>query len=63
VAAGFGGLLGAGLADGLRMSLPDAQAFGSVFLIEALVFVAAAAMAARIMDRGLTAAPALVPGE
>jgi BCD family chlorophyll transporter-like MFS transporter len=63
VAAGFGGLFGAGLADVLRLSLPDLQAFGSVFVIEAAVFVAAALMAARIMERRLTMNPHAVPGE
>ena len=62
VAAGFGGLLGAVLADLLRLGLGDAQAFGTVFLIEAALFVAAAAMAARIMS---APAPlgAAIPGE
>jgi MFS transporter, BCD family, chlorophyll transporter len=63
VAAGFGGLMGAGLVDVLRLSLPDVQAFGAVFLAEALVFLAAAAMAAKIMERGLTMVPQIVPGE
>jgi len=63
VAAGFGGLMGAALVDVLRLSLPDVQAFGLVFLFEALIFVAAAVMAARVMDRGQTLAPTLVPGE
>lgn len=65
VAAGFGGLSGAVLVDILRHALPrplpDVQAFGSVFLFEALLFVIAAGLAARVIDR----APlhALVPGE
>jgi BCD family chlorophyll transporter-like MFS transporter len=62
VAAGFGGLLGAALVDVLRLSLSDVEAFGSVFLIEAALFVAAALMAARVMDR-VRPVPALVPGE
>ncbi len=62
VAAGFGGLTGAALVDVLRLSLPDVQAFGAVFLFEAAIFVAAAAMAARIMDRRIPAA-SLIPGE
>jgi MFS transporter, BCD family, chlorophyll transporter len=63
VAAGFGGLTGAALVDLGRLALPDVRAFGAVFLIEALVFVAAAAMAARIMERGLSMTPQMVPGE
>jgi MFS transporter, BCD family, chlorophyll transporter len=62
VAAGFGGLLGAALVDVLRLSLSDVEAFGSVFLVEAALFVAAALMAARVMDRERPV-PALVPGE
>jgi BCD family chlorophyll transporter-like MFS transporter len=63
IAAGFGGLLGAALADGLRLVLPDVEAFGAVFLIEALVFLAAALMALRMMDARRPANPTLVPGE
>jgi MFS transporter, BCD family, chlorophyll transporter len=65
MAAGFGGLLGAAAVDGMRTIVSDPSAFGTVFVAEALLFVAAAAMALRIMDR----APApsvprhLVPGE
>lgn len=51
VAAGFGGLSGALLVDILRRVRPDVQAFGSVFLFKALLFVVAAFMAAKIMDR------------
>ena len=72
IAAGFGGLLGAGLADLLRLGpLTDAQAFGAVFLLEAALFAAAALMAARILaparadpDRPDPApSGALIPGE
>jgi MFS transporter, BCD family, chlorophyll transporter len=64
LAAGFGGLFGAAAVDVMRRLTPDAQAFGTVFLLEAALFLAAAAMAARI----LTAAPRrsdknMVPGE
>lgn len=58
VAAGAGGLLGTGLVDALRLVAPDPAAFGSVFLLEAALFVLAAAMAVRA-----TAQPAAVPGE
>ncbi|MEM8751827.1 MAG: BCD family MFS transporter [Pseudomonadota bacterium] len=65
VAAGFGGLLGAGAADVLRVFLgDDAAAFGAVFVFEAALFVAAAAMALKIMEGGRAGlAPAPVPGE
>jgi BCD family chlorophyll transporter-like MFS transporter len=51
IAAGFGGLAGAALADVLRRMLgSDATAFGTVFFIEALFFLAAAVLAVRIMQ-------------
>jgi len=62
IAAGFGGLAGAALVDLARRITTDTQAFGSVFLIEAGLFIAAAIMAARIMDRAPRGAQ-LVPGE
>ena len=62
IAAGFGGLLGAAMADVLRLSLSDTQAFGAVFLFEASLFIAAALVAAKIMDRTMPSAT-LVPGE
>ncbi len=65
LAAGFGGLLGAALADAFRAVGPDAQAFAAVFILEATLFVGAAAMAFRIME-GRPARPfgaPCVPGE
>ena len=62
VAAGFGGLTGTVLADLLRHGLPNVQAYGSVFLFEALLFVISALMAARVMDR-VSLPATLVPGE
>ncbi len=62
VAAGFGGLTGTILADLLRHGLPDVQAYGLVFLFEALLFVISAFMAARVMDR-VSLPATLVPGE
>lgn len=65
IAAGFGGLLGAAAADGLRQIMDDAPAFGTVFLTEAVLFVLSAWMALRIMDgnRPTTENAGLVPGE
>jgi len=63
IAAGFGGLMGAAFVDVFRLSYTDTQAFGAVFLFEALLFIAATAMAAKIMDRAPPQAGALVPGE
>ncbi len=56
LAAGFGGLLGAAAVDALRLGLEAAPAFGLVFAAEAGLFLAAATMAARIMD-GAPSAP------
>ena len=66
VAAGFGGLLGAGLADAFRRGPGnEADAFGAVFVLEAALFVAAAALALRIMEArpARTREPQLLPGE
>jgi BCD family chlorophyll transporter-like MFS transporter len=64
IAAGFGGLAGAAAADLLRLVLPVSAAFGTVFTIEAALFVASALLALRIMERAPPApAVRLVPGE
>ncbi|MCC1492416.1 BCD family MFS transporter [Cognatishimia sp. F0-27] len=63
IAAGFGGLMGAGLADLMRQVTSDAPAFGTVFLIEAALFLSAALMAARIMPGRAPDPRTLVPGE
>ncbi len=62
MAAGLGTLGGAALVDLFRLGLNDATAFGSVFLIQAVLFGASAFMAAKIMARG-TASAHMVPGE
>ncbi len=63
IAAGAGGLAGAGLVDAFRTGLSEATAFGTVFVIEAALFLAAAVMAARIMGPARAPAAQLVPGE
>lgn len=64
IAAGFGGLSGAALADVMRRTMAtDAAAFGSVFLIEAALFLAAAAMALRVMERHAAPTGAVMAGE
>jgi BCD family chlorophyll transporter-like MFS transporter len=66
IAAGFGGLAGAGLADLARTAMPDAAAFGAVFSFEALLYLASAVMALRVMEGKVSMAPqtgAAVPGE
>ncbi|WP_426035288.1 BCD family MFS transporter [Cypionkella sp. TWP1-2-1b2] len=50
LAAGFGGLIGAGAVDLARQFTDAASAFGFVFVLEAGLFAAAVVMAARIMD-------------
>ncbi len=50
IAAGFGGLAGAAAVDLLRLVVDAPSAFGLVFAAEACIFIAAAAMAARIME-------------
>ena len=65
LAAGFGGLTGAALADAFRTVLPDAAAFGAVFQIEAALFLASALLALKVMEgrEPGRSAPDLVPGE
>jgi BCD family chlorophyll transporter-like MFS transporter len=64
IAAGFGGLAGAAGVDLFRVVLPDPAAFGTVFLFEAALFLAAAAMAVRVIAHGPTSiAPEAIPGE
>lgn len=63
IAAGFGGLVGAAAVDALRSFTDVAPAFGTVFLFEAGLFLAAAGVAARIMERSTAPQPTLVPGE
>ena len=64
MAAGFGGLLGAAAVDVMRIkSGHDATAFGTVFLFEAVLFVIAAVMALKVIDRARSPSAAIVPGE
>ena len=64
IAAGFGGLLGAGAADLMRLVLPDATAFGLVFGAQALLFIVAAVMATGVVAaRGAARVPTVMAGE
>lgn len=65
IAQGLGGFAGAALVDALRLSGETANAFGMVFALEAMLFVAAGFMAWKIIDGGRLRAPEaqLVPGE
>jgi BCD family chlorophyll transporter-like MFS transporter len=63
IAAGFGGLTGAALADVLRTVTTDATAFGLTFLLEAGLFLASALVAARVVGGAAAPRARLVPGE
>ena len=63
IAAGFGGLTGAAAVDVMRSFQPDATAFGTVFTAEAVLFIAAAALAMHIMETQSTTPATMVPGE
>ncbi len=64
MAAGFGGLVGAGAVDLARLVSEDAAAFGLVFSLEAGLFVVAAVMAFHIIDGAARSLSSnLVPGE
>ena len=66
IAAGLAGLLATGTLDVARTALSDSAAYGVVFGVEAVLFLAAAVVAARLLHINRTgAAPmgALQPGE
>ncbi|MFN3144316.1 MAG: BCD family MFS transporter [Paracoccaceae bacterium] len=65
IAAGFGGLLGAAAVDAMRTVMATETAFAAVFSFEAVLYLASALLAARIMQgRDRPGASAhLVPGE
>lgn len=61
VAAGLAGLIATATLDLARVILPDASAYAAVFGLEAILFLAAALMAMRILDGAQ--ATQLQPGE
>jgi BCD family chlorophyll transporter-like MFS transporter len=65
IAAGFGGLAGAALADLFRGFVSEAPAFGLVFSLEAALFLASALMALRTIEGRAPGrmTGGLVPGE
>lgn len=64
IAAGLGGVLGAGAVDLARHLMPTTSAFGLVFSFEALLFVLATVMASQIIEARQPASLGnLVPGE
>ncbi len=63
IAAGFGGLVGAAMVDILRIALKEeAAAYGTVFLLEAALFIVSSTLALRIISTRPVSA-GLVPGE
>lgn len=62
IAAGAAGLMATGILDIARLSLPLEAAYGVVFGLEAVLFLAAALVALRLLDPR-EAQPALQPGE
>lgn len=64
IAAGLAGLIATASLDIARTVLPDAAAYGTVFTLEAALFLAAALMAARVMRAPpVTPDATLIPGE
>jgi MFS transporter, BCD family, chlorophyll transporter len=62
IAAGFGGFLGAAMVDVMRRLVADpAETYGTVFMVEAAIFVAAALLAVRVVAG--RPQPQLAPGE
>lgn len=61
IAAGLAGLIATGTLDLARVALPDGMAYAVVFGLEAVLFIAAALVAVRILHRPVT--PLLQPGE
>ena len=61
IAAGLAGLIATGTLDLARVALPDSTAYAVVFGLEAVLFLAAAMVAVRILHRPV--APQLQPGE
>jgi len=60
IAAGLAGIAATATLDLLRLALPDATAYGTIFAVEAALFVAAALLAVRILGPAPTTA---IPGE
>lgn len=64
IAAGFGGLLGAASVDVMRsLTDSDPRSFGIVFMAEAILFVASAALAMRVIAPRASLTSSAVPGE
>jgi len=61
VAAGLAGLIATGTLDIARIALPDTAAYGVVFALEAVLFLAAALVATRLLHQPIPAQ--LQPGE
>jgi BCD family chlorophyll transporter-like MFS transporter len=57
IAAGAGGLFGAAATDLARLVLPVQGAFSAVFVVEAILFIAATVMAAKIISGARSVRP------
>jgi BCD family chlorophyll transporter-like MFS transporter len=62
IAAGIAGLMATGILDLARLALPMEAAYGTVFGLEAILFLAAALVAGRLLT-ARPPAPAFQPGE
>lgn len=62
IAAGLAGLIATGILDVARLALPIEAAYGTVFGLEAILFLAAALVAGRLL-KSRTPSPTLQPGE
>jgi BCD family chlorophyll transporter-like MFS transporter len=62
IAAGIAGLMATGILDIARLALPLEAAYGTVFGLEAILFLAAALVAGRLLT-ARPPAPAFQPGE
>ncbi|MEM1386466.1 MAG: BCD family MFS transporter [Pseudomonadota bacterium] len=63
VASGIAGLIATSTVDIARLVFSDATAYGIVFALEAVLFLAAAVVAMRLLDGGAAKGGAMVPGE
>ena len=63
IAAGLAGLIATGTLDLARLAFTDATAYAAVFTLEAVLFLAAAVVAARLLDPQTLPNRRLQPGE
>ena len=63
IAAGLAGLIATGILDLARLALPLQTAYGTVFGLEAILFLAAALVAGRLLTTPQPREARLHPGE